>query len=114
MDDHPDTAESFARILRDLGHDAEYLTEPTHVATRVRMMRPHIVLLDIAMPGTDGWDLARLIRRDLGDTVRIVALTGFDGPDVRRRSREAGFDAHIAKPADIALLTNILTQMSDG
>ncbi|MBV8032180.1 MAG: response regulator [Betaproteobacteria bacterium] len=113
VDDDRDTAESFALLLRTLGHHAEFLTDPAHVPARVRVVRPHLVLLDIGMPGVDGWDLARLIRGDLGDSVQIVALTAYVDADARRRSREAGFDAHLPKPVDIQVLTRILDQMSE-
>src|SRR5262249_27590857 len=61
--------------------------------------RPDVVISDIGMPGLDGWELARRLRAALGAAVRLVALSGFSRPQGRRRSLEAGFDAHLAKPA---------------
>ena len=59
---------------------------------------PDLVLLDIGLPGMDGYDLGRRLREKLGDSVVIVALTGFGQDDDRKRSTEAGIDEHMLKP----------------
>jgi CheY-like chemotaxis protein len=66
------------------------------------------VLLDISMPGMDGYEICRRIRRDVGHSVLIVAVTGLGQEEDKDRARRAGFDAHLTKPADPAALARIL------
>jgi CheY-like chemotaxis protein len=78
-----------------------------------KRMGPWLIFLDIGMPDVNGWELARLLRHELGhEAVRIVAVTGYADADAHRRSREAGFDAHVQKPIDMRLLESILAQVS--
>jgi CheY-like chemotaxis protein len=74
-----------------------------------RELRPDIVLCDIGLPDIDGYEVARTLRRDdaLRGT-RLIALTGYAQPEDRQRAREAGFDAHLAKPPDIDALAREL------
>jgi CheY-like chemotaxis protein len=110
-DDHPDAAESLARLIEVLGHEARFLTDPTLVQGVIAEFRPHVVLLDIAMPHIDGWTLARRIReRYAPEELKLVAVTAFDTGDAHVNSRKAGFDAHVAKPIDGRLVQKILEQ----
>jgi CheY-like chemotaxis protein len=112
VDDDVDTAQTFARLLTQLGHAVHYVTSSQMVLDVAKRIRPALIFLDIGMPGPDGWQLAALIRRELGyDEVRIVAVSGYGEPEHHRRSREAGFDAHVQKPVDMALLQSILAQL---
>jgi len=112
VDDDPDTASTFAALLEDLGHPAECVTNATDVLDAARRTRPWLVFLDIGMPGANGWELAPLIRREFGhEDVRIVAVSGWGDPEDHKRSREAGFDAHVQKPVDMELLRSILAQL---
>ena len=111
VDDHPDAAESLARLIQVVGHEARALTDATLVEIAVAEFRPHILMLDIAMPPIDGWTLARELRlRHAPEDLKIVAITGYDGADDYVRSRKAGFDAHVAKPIDARLIEKILEQ----
>ena len=111
VDDHPDAAESLARLIQGVGHEACSLTDATLVERVVAEFRPHILMLDIAMPPIDGWTLASALRRRYApEDLKIVAITGFDGADAHVKSRKAGFDAHVAKPIDGALIEKILEQ----
>ena len=112
VDDDRDTAMMFATLLKQLGHAAEYVTNPQLVLDIARRLRPWLVFLDIGLPGMSGWELAPLIRQELGhDAVRIVAISGWGSPEHHQRSREAGFDAHVQKPVDLELLRSILAQI---
>jgi CheY-like chemotaxis protein len=72
-------------------------------------VRPDIALVDVGLPGLDGYEVARRIRADeAGGKVRLVALTGYGLPDDHRRSQEAGFDAHLVKPVDPARLAAVI------
>lgn len=70
---------------------------------------PDAVIVDIGLPGLDGYEVGRLLRKALGDRVRLVALTGYSQPDDRRRVREAGFDVHLVKPVAPADILRGLT-----
>jgi CheY-like chemotaxis protein len=112
VDDDVDTAQTFAHLLTQLGHAVHYVTSSQMVLDVAKRIRPALIFLDIGMPGPDGWQLAPLIRQELGyDGVRIVAVSGYGEPEHHRRSREAGFDAHVQKPVDMALLQSILAQL---
>lgn len=113
VDDDADTAEMFTHLLRELGHAVQYVTSSQAVLDVARKLRPALIFLDIGMPGPNGWELAPLIRRELGyERVRIVAVSGYGAPEHHRRSREAGFDAHVQKPVDMDLLRSILAQLT--
>ena len=112
VDDHPDIAESLARVLRDLGHDAEFLTEPQQALAAAKRMHPDLVFLDIGMPVLDGYELARLLRQEFGfESLRLVAITAWGRGEDRAATRRAGFDAHVTKPADIDVIQSIMDTM---
>jgi CheY-like chemotaxis protein len=68
-----------------------------------------VVLLDIGMPGLNGYDTARLLRREpWGGRAMLIAVTGWGQPDDRRRAEQAGFDRHLVKPVDVASLSEML------
>ena len=111
VDDHPDSADTLARVLRLQGHDARAIVDPHQAADTVEHYAPHVVLLDIGMPGLDGWTVAKLLReKHPFGTLKLVALTAYAMPEDHERSRQAGFDAHVAKPVDPELLKSILEQ----
>ncbi|MBA3479774.1 MAG: response regulator [Lautropia sp.] len=72
------------------------------------------MLLDIGLPKLDGFEVARRIRMQRGASVMLVAMTGWGQEDDRRRSKEAGFDAHLVKPVGYGDLTNLLEQLGCG
>jgi len=112
VDDDPDTALMFAELLKQLGHAVDYVTSSQAVVDVSKRLRPWLVFLDIGMPEVNGWELARLLRRELGhEAVRIIAVSGWGDPEHHQRSREAGFDAHVQKPVDMDLLQSILAQV---
>jgi len=111
VDDHVDTALSFAALLRALGHEVEAVTDSMRVEARVAELEPHIVFLDIGMPRLDGWQVAERLRaRYSQEALRLVAITAYGEAHDRARSRRAGFDAHLVKPASVDLVESILTQ----
>jgi CheY-like chemotaxis protein len=108
VDDNVDAAVSLAAVLRTMGHEVFVVHEGRTALAELAKIRPDIALLDIAMPGMSGYELARQMRARLGGAVRIVALTGFGLAEDRARAIEAGFDHHIVKPADTAFLRSLL------
>ena len=84
---------------------------PTALGRGPGVRPPDVVLLDIGMPGMDGYEVARRLRADAGlRDVLLVALTGWGQEEDRRRTREAGFDHHLVKPADPAELRALLAR----
>jgi len=111
VDDDRDTAQTLAELLNTMGHDATFLTDPSKVDDYIQAVQPHIAFVDIGMPHLDGWQVAEHIRaRYSADALRLVALTGHSGEDERVKSRRAGFDAHLLKPASPDLVESILLQ----
>jgi CheY-like chemotaxis protein len=110
VDDSQDAAQMLAMLLTEIGHCAEYTTDSRACLGLVRSFRPDIVLLDIGMPHLNGYDVARLIRKEFGDGQRICAITAYGKPHDREQSRQAGIDAHLTKPVDVHLLNSIIKQ----
>lgn len=110
VEDQHDSAVSFAFLLAEMGLKVEYLTDSRLALDVTKQFKPQIVFLDIGLPHIDGYTLAAMLRREVGTKVPIVAITGYGADQDRKRSREAGFDAHILKPVDMALLDSILKQ----
>jgi CheY-like chemotaxis protein len=109
VDDNVDAAETLQMVVVTMGHEAETVHDGPAALDAARSKRPDLVLLDISMPGMDGFTVARELRREpkLRD-VRVVALTGYGQQDDRRRSREAGFDDHLVKPVSPEDLKRLL------
>ena len=109
VDDVADAAESMARLLSSMGHDAAYVTRSSQALKVAREMRPHLVFLDLGMPEIDGYELARQLRREFGfEGLRLVAISGWGREEDRAASRRAGFDAHVKKPASLEVIDSIL------
>jgi PAS domain S-box-containing protein len=99
VDDNLDGAESLSHMLGLLGHVTEMVHDGPAALDAVGGFRPEIVLLDIGLPGMDGYEVAHRLRAEPGTAeVILVALTGWGSGDDRRRTREAGFDHHLTKP----------------
>lgn len=111
VDDHPDAARMLALLLEDLGHRVRTAGDGPAALAAIREAPPQIVLLDIALPGMDGYEVARQVRREHGDRVRLVAMTGFGEPEDLKRCRQAGFDQHFLKPIDLDKLAALLAEL---
>lgn len=108
VDDNQDAADTLAMMLQLLGHQAHCIYDPRAVVDAVDAFVPDIVFLDIGMPGLSGYDVARNLRAHPGgDSLILVAVTGWGQPEDRRRTAENGFDHHLVKPADLAEIQRI-------
>jgi PAS domain S-box-containing protein len=112
VDDNQDAAESLALLLRLQGHEVRVAHDgPSALATATSCL-PHMVFLDIGMPGMDGYEVARRMREQPGlKTVVLAALTGWGQQEDRRRTFEAGFDHHLVKPLEAKTLERLLDQL---
>jgi PAS domain S-box-containing protein len=113
VDDNRDAAETLSALLTIMGHTAPVAADGHQALRMIAGFRPQVVFLDIGMPGMSGYDVAKAVRSDPQfDEVRLVALTGWGGEADRARSREAGFDAHLTKPATVAAIEAVLARSS--
>ena len=111
-DDNRDAADSMQRILALFGHEVQVAYDGSTALRLGEQFRPRVALLDIGMPGTNGYEVARALRRSQGPRVTLVAVTGWGQEADRRRSSEAGFDHHLTKPVDPGALNNLLAQVA--
>jgi signal transduction histidine kinase len=111
-DDNRDTADSLQRVLALYGHEVRVAYDGASALRIGEEFRPRVAVLDIAMPGTNGYDVARAIRKQQGGEVTLVALTGWGQEADRRRAMESGFDYHLVKPVDPNALNELLAQVA--
>ena len=114
VDDSVDAVESMAMLLRLSGHEVQTAYDGASVLQTALAMRPDVVLLDIGLPGLTGYEVARLIRQEprLKNAV-LVALTGYGRESDRQRSKNAGFDYHLVKPAGVREVEKILATVGE-
>lgn len=109
VDDNRDAAESLALLLEMSGCKVTTAIDPFAGLALVEEVSPDVAILDIGLPGIDGYDLAARIRAtEAGRTCRLIALTGYGMAEDRARTRAAGFDAHLVKPVELAALLEAL------
>lgn len=113
VDDNHDAADSLGMMLQFLGSDVHIVYDGEAALQALDSYKPALVLLDIGMPGMDGYDVARQIRQHPeARDVTLIALTGWGQPDDRRRARRAGFDDHLTKPLDMGALQRALAALN--
>jgi CheY-like chemotaxis protein len=108
IDDNEDAANATAMLVQALGGESRVAHNAERGLDEVLAYRPDAVLLDIGLPGIDGYAACRRSRRELGDQVLLVALTGFGQPHDKEMATRAGFNAHVTKPAAPAVLATVL------
>jgi CheY-like chemotaxis protein len=109
VDDNQDSADSLRMLLELEGHAVESVYTAHTALERAAAYKPEVVLLDLGLPGIDGYEVARRMKALPGlEAVRLVALTGFGQPEDKKRSRSAGFEGHLVKPVEFALLRQAL------
>ena len=115
VDDNIDAAVSLADLLGLWGLRAWTVHDGREVIGALEAFAPDVVLLDIGLPGMDGYEVAQTIRGEpRWQSLRIIALTGYGQASDRERSRESGFDAHLVKPVDFSLLEQLLAETLEG
>jgi len=115
VDDYRDAAEALQLLLDADGFECRATSDPHEACAIAREWQPFAVLLDIAMPGLDGLELARRLRADPATAhMLLIACTGYASSEDRARAREAGFDAHCAKPLTPQLILRVLESASEG
>jgi CheY-like chemotaxis protein len=107
VDDNVDAAESFADLLKEMGHEVRTANDGKAALELNREWQAEVIFLDIGLPGMDGYEVARQIRVQNAST-RLVALTGYGHENARSLSLEAGFARHLVKPPDIEAVVAVL------
>jgi CheY-like chemotaxis protein/two-component sensor histidine kinase len=114
VDDVQASANTLSLMLESIGQHVSTINDGRQVSDWVKAHNPDIVFLDIAMPGMTGYDVARQIRSDPEfQNLSLVALTGYDHEDDRRKTFEAGFNYHVVKPTSIEALEQLLVAVRD-
>ncbi len=115
VDDNVDTVTTLALLVQESGHDVRTAYDGSAVLEAALDYRPNVVLLDIGLPGLNGFEVAKRLRQQpaLQNAV-LVAMTGYGRESDRQRSKEAGFDHHLVKPGDFGKVLQILAALSES
>jgi CheY-like chemotaxis protein len=115
VDDNPDIAESTSVLLSLSGYEVQTVLSGEQALEVALLFRPDTVLLDIGMPGLDGYQVCRKLRHQRGlERTRLIAVTGYGAPQDRQRAEEAGFDHYLLKPFDCDALIALLDDESES
>jgi CheY-like chemotaxis protein len=111
IEDHFDTADLMREVLMAAGHEVTTAHTGAEGIEAARRLVPDVVLCDVGLPDIDGYAVARALRAEAATAkVRLIALTGYDGDEERRRAAEAGFDRHVVKPIDPFALEDLIAR----
>jgi len=108
VEDNADQAETLKVFLSLKGHRLEVAASGPAAIELARRQRPDMVLLDLGLPGFDGFEVARRLRQEHGQTMRIIAVSAYATENDRRQSMEAGCELHLVKPADPRFIESLL------
>lgn len=110
VDDNVDMARSIATLLKSLGHKIVLAHDGPSALEHARSQGPDVILLDIGLPGIDGYRVAETLRREPAfGKVRLIAVSGYGQAEDRKRARDAGFDLHLVKPVDFGALVSAIS-----
>jgi CheY-like chemotaxis protein len=111
VDDNEDAAATLVMLLQMSGNDTAIAYDGVEALEKASVFDPQIVVLDIGLPDMDGYEVCRELRaRPHGDSLIIIALTGWGQEEDRKKSAAAGFDGHLVKPVDLARLNELLAK----
>ena len=114
VEDLHDSADSMAMLLDLWGYESAVVYDGERAVEAAETFRPHVVLLDIGLPGMNGCEVARRLRRLPGmDTTLLVAITGYGQEAEVQRCKEAGIDYHFVKPAVLDELQRLLAKVEE-
>jgi DNA-binding response OmpR family regulator len=111
VEDQPDILQTFAQLLRICGFEVMTASDGRVALEIAAEFRPRFVLLDVGLPILDGYEVARRLRAEAAlQPMTVIAVTCYGAEEDRRRSREAGFDAHLVKPVSLRALLETLSR----
>ena len=109
VEDHPEVAHAQAMLLRALGYQVEIAADGPAAVDMARSILPDVAIVDIGLPGFDGYQVARSLRADpKTSSIRLIALTAYGSPEDRQRAFRSGFEQHLTKPATLEQLRHAL------
>jgi len=108
VEDNLDQAQTLSQLLGLRGHELRVASTGPAAIEIARRFRPEVVLLDIGLPGMDGFEVARQLKREHGERMRIIAVSAYGTDADRRQSMEAGCELHLVKPADPRFIESLL------
>lgn len=108
VEDNTDARNALRFLLHHWGHRVDIATDGAAGINIALQERPEVALIDIGLPGINGYEVAQQLRQRLGEEIYLVALTGYGQPDDQRRALEAGFDLHLVKPVDLNRLRSTI------
>jgi signal transduction histidine kinase/CheY-like chemotaxis protein len=111
VEDNPDSREVLKLVLEREGHQVAACADGLAGVECALERKPDLMVVDIGLPGLDGFGVARRVRATLARDVYLVALTGYGQPEDRRRALDAGFDTHLTKPVDVEVITQVLREV---
>jgi two-component system, sensor histidine kinase len=114
IEDDTDARDALAALLGLDGHHVTATGDGAHGVDLAKAAPPDVAVIDIGLPGLDGYEVARRIRSTVAPSTVLIALTGYSLPEDRQRAAEAGFDDHIVKPVDPADLSRLLAKLAQG
>jgi signal transduction histidine kinase/ActR/RegA family two-component response regulator len=114
VEDNQDAREMLRMMLEIEGHRVHEAEDGPSGVEAARAVRPDVALIDIGLPGFDGYEVARRVRGEQGNSMRLIAVSGYGQAEDRQWSRDAGFDAHLVKPVAAEQLRKSLMKASEG
>ena len=112
VEDNEDNRDMLVELLRSEGHLVWSADNGVSGAELILAQRPDVALVDVGLPGLDGFGVASKVREEVAGLVRLVALTGYGLPQDRTRAADAGFDCHVLKPIEPSALFRVLREVS--
>ena len=113
VEDNADSRASLRMALELEGNRVYEAADGPQGLQQIRATQPHVAIVDIGLPGMDGYEVVRAIRSEHGRRVFVIALTGYGMPEDRARAQDAGFDMHLTKPVDLGQLAAVLDELRD-
>jgi CheY-like chemotaxis protein len=111
IEDSEDVREMLKDFLEELGHEVAVAANGLEGVEKLLQLKPDIALVDVGLPGIDGYEVARRIRfQPEGERLYLVALTGYGGPEAQAKAVGAGFDLHLTKPLNVAELPELINR----
>ncbi len=115
VDDNSDAADMLALLLEQLGHTTRVAHDAVEALAAIADLTPELAVLDIGLPGMDGYELARQLRANpITQNTRLIALSGYGQDSDKEQSAQAGFDAHLVKPIAFGDLRAVIEQLTRG
>jgi len=113
VDDNEASARTLGWAIEMEGYEVEVCLDGRMALDAARAFRPHVVLLDLGMPGMNGYEVCRALRGDaLLGPIKIIAQTGWGDAAAKRRTAESGFDLHLVKPVNMMVLADMLALLA--